>query len=256
MSLKNGLYLFREACSSVPLKGSQLPRQTDPYPCSRLGWVILNEHNSPLFTPLCTSMGEAWWWDFMGKVTCGCPGDCSNNAVSSVVWHLQRVSTFGGIFLGDGLLCPSPAGTLPYEKKAWGFVNKHALPFKYITGLAVLPPLLLFFSSLASFLWKLLFSSFLLYFSLPLTFCLANWLFLLCLSFFPSLPSLWQKVTRCSCWEHLPDDCENKLWLVDCWRKWQMPLPKWLPHKCQKTERWNQVIFRAEMYPLYQDLNS
>lgn len=85
---------------------------------------------------------------------------------------------------------------------------------------------------------------------MPLSFCLVNWLSLLCLSFLPTLPPLWQKVTCCSCWEHLPDDCENKLGLVDCWRKWQMPLPKWLVHKCQEIEGWKSNHFQAEMYHL------
>ena len=100
------------------------------------------------------------------------------------------------------------------------------------------------------FLWNSLFSSFLLNFCLPLTFCFVNWLFLLCVSFFPSLPALWQKVTCCSCWEHPPDDCENKVWLVDCWRKWQMPLPKWRPHKCQEVEEWKSSHFQPERYHL------
>lgn len=121
--------------------------------------------------------------------------------------------------------------------------------FKCITGITILPPLILLFSSPVSFSWNPLFSSpSLLNFSLPSAFCLVNWLFLLCLSFLSSLPPVWQKVTHCSCWEHLPDDCENKLWLVDWWRKWQMPLPKWLPHKCQKIEKWKSSYFQEERY--------
>lgn len=78
---------------------------------------------------------------------------------------------------------------------------------------------------------------------MPLTFCLINWLSFLCLSFLPTLPPLWQKVTHCSCWEYLPDDCENKPRLGGCWRKWQMPLPK-----CQKIQGWKSSHSQVEMY--------
>lgn len=190
MSLKNGLYLFRETCSSVSLKGSQPPWQTDPYPCSRLGWILWIESVSPPFTPLCTRAGDADAGTSWAKWAAGCPGNRKGTAVSSAVWCLQRtrrwqqVNTSWGIFSGDGPRCPPPTASLPYEQKAQGLVNSHALPFMCITGLNVLPPLILFFSSLASFLGNPLFTSpFSFNFSLFLTFCLVNWLCLLCLSF-------------------------------------------------------------------------
>ena len=74
ISLKNSLYLFRETCSSISLKGSQLPWQTDPYPFSRLGWIIWNKH---IFSPIYTTVHQSRW-----SLMAGLPGQ-------SEPWHLQ-----------------------------------------------------------------------------------------------------------------------------------------------------------------------
>lgn len=167
MGLKNGLYLFRETCSSVSLKVCQLHWQTDPYPCSRLGWIIWNEHISAPFTPLCTRAGEAWWWDILGKESCRLPWQVQRHCcfISCVTFAVIKVAA-GRRFWGD---LPWGWTSLPISnchfsiwKKAQGVVNRHALPFKCITGPTVLPSLILLFFSTCFFFcgtpWSLLLS--------------------------------------------------------------------------------------------------
>lgn len=225
MSLKNVLYLSRETCSSVSLKGSQLPWQTDPYLCSTLGWMIWNEHISPPFTTPCTRGGKL-------------PGPSEWRAAlataTAQLFHLlcdvcMIKTAVGQHFLGDlpwgwTSLPTSNCHSSIWKKNPQGLVNRCALSIKCITQSSLHKS---YSSSLASFLWNTcsLLLSWLIFLFLYPSALLIDYSFFV--SFLLSLPPLWQKVTSCSCWEHLPDDCENKFWLVDCWRKWQMTLPKW-----------------------------
>lgn len=142
MSLKNGPYLFRETCTSISLKHAQLPWQTDPYPCSSLGWPTFLPH----FTPLCKRSEMV-----------GLP----EHSELLLPWQLQRSCCFiscvmfavinleaGQHFWGDlpWGYTSLPNSTCHYSTRtktpSQGLVNRHALPFKCITGIAVLPPLI------------------------------------------------------------------------------------------------------------------